>query len=67
LADGAAAPAGLIQIKAMVTAATMMPLNFKEWPMSTASIVVLSGIVLAFVVFATVLMWGDLYSHAVKR
>ena len=31
--------------------------------MSTGSIVVLSGIVFAFAIFAVALMWGDLYSH----
>jgi len=35
--------------------------------MTTGSIILLTGIVLAFAIFATVLMWGDLYSHAVKR
>lgn len=32
--------------------------------MSGESIVVLSGVILAFVIFAGVLMWGDLFSHA---
>jgi hypothetical protein len=31
--------------------------------MTTGSIVILSGIVLAFAAFAVVLMWGDLYSR----
>ena len=31
--------------------------------MSTGSIVVLSGIVFAFAIFAAALMWGDLHSH----
>jgi len=35
--------------------------------MSTDSVIILSGVVLAFVIFATVLMWGDLYSHDLKH
>ena len=31
--------------------------------MSTGNIMVLSGIVFAFAIFAVALMWGDLYSH----
>jgi uncharacterized membrane protein (DUF485 family) len=35
--------------------------------MPTESIVVISGIVFAFVLFATVLMWGDLYVRRAKH
>jgi hypothetical protein len=35
--------------------------------MSAGSVIVLSGVILAFMIFATVLLWGDLYSHDVKQ
>ena len=31
--------------------------------MSSGNIIILSGIVFAFAIFAVTLMWGDLYSH----
>ena len=35
--------------------------------MSTGNIIVLSGIVFAFAIFAATLMWGDFYSHHKTR
>ena len=35
--------------------------------MSTGSIIILSSIVLAFSIYAVVLMWADFYSHDAKQ
>jgi len=35
--------------------------------MSTGSIIILSGIVIAFSIYAVVLMWADFYSHGAKQ
>ena len=35
--------------------------------MSTGSSIILSGIVIAFSIYAVVLMWADFYSHGAKQ
>ena len=35
--------------------------------MSAGNIIILSGIVIAFSIYAVVLMWADFYSHGAKQ
>lgn len=40
----------------------MIPVE-KDRAMTTDTIMILSGIVFAFALFAATLMWGDIYTH----
>jgi multisubunit Na+/H+ antiporter MnhC subunit len=67
-AAGAPRNGDLIQVKAIVATCNYgAAIKPRSTAMPIETIIVLTGIVLAFATFAVVLMWGDAYSRTAKH